>query len=104
MSKRRIEIPRMAGQFARMRREELGLTKQELAKRSGVSEKTIYSFELGEKPNMHFAKLLAIYDALDLTLEVGEATPTTEVGPVPSSAEIVADFISRIRGDGNGQN
>ena len=102
MSKRRIEIPRMAGQFARARREELGLTKQELAKRSGVSEKTIYSFELGEKPNMHFAKLLAIYDALGLTLEVGTTTPKTADGPAPTSQEIAADFISRIKGADNG--
>ena len=102
MSKRRIEIPRMAGQFARSRREELGLTKQELAKRSGVSEKTIYSFELGEKPNMHFAKLLAIYDELGLTLEVGTTRPKSADDPAPTSSEMAADFISRIKGADNG--
>ncbi len=77
----RMSIPRMAGQYARARREELGLTKRELALRFGVSEKTICSFELGDKPNMHLGKPLAIYSALGLTLEVGITEPKTFARP-----------------------
>ena len=63
MSGQAVIIPGNAGKYAPERRKELGMTQRELARRSGVSEHTICSFELGEKPGMHLNKLLAVYRA-----------------------------------------
>lgn len=98
-----IKIPRNAGLYAMERRKELGLTKRELALRSGVSEKTIYSFELGEKPNMHLAKLLAIYNALGLTLDVGITEPQDIRSPGnPTPEELAASFLADLERSSHG--
>ena len=103
MGTSRIEIPRMAGMYARERRRELGLTQRELAERSGVSERTIYSFELGEKPGIHLNKLLAIYAALGLTLEVGTTSPVDLRESVrPSPEDAIDDFLARLDGGDHG--
>ena len=104
MGGRAIHIPRNAGKYALERRKELGMTQRELAQRSGVSERTIYSFELGEKPGMHLNNLLAIYRALGLSLVVERADPAD----VPSrdgraQEQLIADFLAQMSGGSDGQ-
>lgn len=103
MGDRVIRLPRNAGKYARDRRRQLGLTQRELAQRSGVSERTVYSFELGEKPGIHLSKMLAIYETLGLVLKVEEVDPPERVGVDNRSQEqIIADFLEQIAGDGYG--
>ena len=98
-----IGIPRNAGKYARERRKELGMTQRELAQRSGVSERTIYSFELGEKPGMHLNKLLAIYRALGLSLVVERIDPTDAANQDELSQEqIIANFLAQVGGISRG--
>lgn len=97
MSDKVIRIPRNAGKFARDRRKQLGLTQRELAQRSGVSERTIYSFELGEKPGIHLGKMLAVYEALGLVLKVEEVNPAEHPGAASRSKEqLIADFLAQV--------
>ena len=67
----RVEIPRQAGQYVRSRREELGLTRREAARRAGVSERLLASLELGDAPGIRLDKLLAILHTLEISLYVG---------------------------------
>ena len=53
----------------RGRREELGISQAELARRAGVSRKWVYEFEAG-KPTAEFGLLLRVLDELGLELEL----------------------------------
>lgn len=104
MDGRVIAISRNAGKYARERRKELGMTQRELAKKSGVSERTIYSFELGEKPGMHLNKLLAVYRALGLSLVAEKIDPVDESGEDgPSQEQAIADFLAQMAGGSHGR-
>lgn len=105
MGVRTIRLSRNAGKFARDRRKQLGLTQRELAQRSGVSERTIYSFELGEKPGIHLNKMLAVYEALGLVLMVDETDPAKPPTSAKQSKEqMIANFLAQIREDTRGAN
>ena len=65
-----IAISRQAGIYVRSRREELGLSRKELAARAGVSERSLTSLELGDAPGTRLDRLLAILNAVGLKLEV----------------------------------
>lgn len=68
-----ISIPRQVGLYARREREAQGLTRKQLAKAAGVSERLLASLELGDAPGIRLDKLLAVYDALGLELfTIGE--------------------------------
>ena len=58
-----------AGNVARGRRLELGLTQIEVAKRVGVSRVWLYKFELGRTLGAELALILRLYDALGLELD-----------------------------------
>ena len=68
---RRILIPRMMSYPVRERREELGLTQDELANRAGVSRQFILRLEAGRAPGVSVDKLMRVLDQLDLALYVG---------------------------------
>ena len=105
MDGRVINIPRNAGKYARERRKELGMTQRELAQRSGVSERTIYSFELGDKPGMHLNKLLAIYQVLGLSLVAEKVDPADVPDQnAPSQEQAIADFLAQVGGGSHGKN
>ena len=90
-----IEISRMAGMYARKRRLELALTQREVADRAGVSERTVYSFELGERPGIQLDKVLAIYSAIGLALTVETVDPAGSGRP-RTAAEIAEDFLAHL--------
>ena len=99
MDYKTIRIPRNAGKIARERRKQLGLTQREVAQRSGVSERTIYSFELGEKPGIHLGKMLAVYEVLGLVLKVEAVDSSQQVNAGgPSSEQVIADFLAQVGG------
>ena len=71
-----VSIPRQVGLYARREREAQGLTRKQLAKAAGVSERLLASLELGDAPGIRLDKLLAVYDALGLELfTIGEHIP-----------------------------
>ena len=53
----------------RERREELRMTQEELANKSGISRQTISSLETGKYDNALFGTLAAIAMALDTTVD-----------------------------------
>lgn len=57
------------GIMIRERREELGMTQEELANKSGVSRQTISSIETGKYENMLTSTLAAIATALGTTVD-----------------------------------
>lgn len=65
-----IRAPRQAGIYVRRQRERRSLTRAQLALKSGVSERLIASLELGDATGIRLDKLMAIFDALDLSLAV----------------------------------
>lgn len=56
------------GKYARQCRKSRGVSRTELAKRSGVSASTIYNFETDTK-DLTLSKAVAIADALDVSLD-----------------------------------
>ena len=63
-----ISAPRQAGIYVRRSREAQGLTRAQLAAMSGVSERLLASLELGDATGIRLDKLLAVFDALGLSL------------------------------------
>ena len=51
------------------RREELGMTQEELAQKSGVSRQTISSIETGKNENVLVGTLASIATALETTVD-----------------------------------
>ena len=51
------------------RREELGMTQEELATKSGVSRQTIWALESGKSEDVLVGTLAAIATALDTTVD-----------------------------------
>lgn len=63
-----ISAPRQAGIYVRRAREAQGLTRAQLAGAAGVSERLLASLELGDATGIRLDKLLAVFDALGLSL------------------------------------
>lgn len=78
-----ISAPRQAGIYVRRSREAQGLTRAQLASAAGVSERLLASLELGDATGIRLDKLLAVFDALGLSLAAqGEKI----AAPVPAPA------------------
>ena len=58
------------GYKIRERREELQMTQEQLAEKSGVSRQTISSIETGKADNVLVSTLAAIAVALDTTVDI----------------------------------
>lgn len=65
-----LSIPRQAGIYVRRAREAQGLTRRQLAHACGISERLLASLELGDAPGIGLDRLLAVFSALGLTLQV----------------------------------
>lgn len=65
-----IVTARQVGQNVRTQRKQLGLTQYQLAKQTGVSERSVVSLELGDATGMRLDKLLSILSALGLTMSI----------------------------------
>ena len=51
-------------------RAELGLTQAQLADAAGISKRCLWSLELGQNPGVQLDKLLAVFKALGLDLQI----------------------------------
>lgn len=60
------------------RRRRLGMSRAVLAKRSGVSQPTVTRILTGREPNPRWRSLLAIVEALGVSLVISQATPVDE--------------------------
>lgn len=60
------------GDLIRSNRKELGLTQEMLAKKVGVSRRTITQLELGQVSDLGIRKVMAILGALGLELHAGK--------------------------------
>lgn len=81
-----ISVPRQAGIYVRRSREAQGLTRTQLAVAAGVSERLLASLELGDATGIRLDKLLAVFDALGLSLAVqGEKIAATSPSPAPAA-------------------
>lgn len=102
MSSNQISIPRQAGIYVRRSREAQGLTRRELASRSGVSERSLASLELGDATGIRLDKLLSVFNALGVHLLVEGAginlSPHAGVAPSSSPASTI-DRPSRFSPD-----
>lgn len=82
-----------AGGIVRRIREDQGVSRAELAKKAGVSPRTLFAFEQGENENVGLAGFLRIASALGLTVAIDDgAAPLTgdepsSHGPQPFAAE-----------------
>ena len=58
------------------RRAELGMTQVQLAEAAGVSNRRLWSLELGQNPGVQLDKLTAVLGALGLELELTVGNPS----------------------------
>ncbi len=65
-----VDAPRQAGLYVRRAREAQGLTRAQLARAAGVSERSLASLELGDATGIRLDKLLAVLGPLGLSLVV----------------------------------
>lgn len=83
-----ISAARQVGQDVRRQRKRLGMTQRQLSERSGVSERSIVSLELGDATGMRLDKLLKVLSALGLYMSIqaeeGAAEPQA---PLPAPAQ-----------------
>lgn len=82
-----ISAPRQAGIYVRRAREAQGLTRARLAAMAGVSERLLASLELGDATGIRLDKLLAVFDALGLSLAAqGEKIASPAAVPTAATA------------------
>lgn len=65
-----VSTARQVGQIVRRQRTGLGLTQRQLAERSGISERSVVSLELGDATGMRLDKLLEVLSALGLSMDI----------------------------------
>ena len=89
---------------------EFGLTQAQLAGAAGISERCLWSLELGRSPGVQLDKLLAVFKVLglDLQIVVGKA-PASEASEervkgahVSSGSDAEIDALSILTGGQNG--
>ena len=80
-----ISAPRQAGIYVRRAREAQGLTRAQLATAAGVSERLLASLELGDATGIRLDKLLAVFDALGLSL-AAQGEKIASPAPAPTAA------------------
>ena len=91
-------------------RSELGLTQAQLADTAGISERCLWSLELGRSPGVQLDKLLAVFKVLGLDLRiVAGGAPVDESGKqrakgtyVSSGSSVEIDALSILTGGQNG--
>ena len=58
------------GMPSKMARSELNLTQAQLAEAAGISKRCLWSLELGQNSGVQLDKLLAVFKALNLDLQI----------------------------------
>lgn len=76
-------------------RAELGLTQAQLADAAGISKRCLWSLELGQNPGVQLDKLLAVFKALGLDLQI-----VPSKGPRKVSGDEGAENVSISREKG----
>ncbi len=84
MSNMPVNASQQAGIYVRRAREELGITRGELAALAGVSERLIASLELGDAKGIRLDKLLSICGTVGLGLCM-EQKASTNAAPEPAA-------------------
>jgi predicted transcriptional regulator len=79
-----IRLPDELGQRLRKRREDLGLSKSELAEKAGKVREVVYRLEAGEDCTV--SSLLAVIGALGMVLRLERAG-------LPTAQEVAARFM-----------
>ena len=83
-----ISAARQVDQDVRRQRKRLGMTQRQLAKRSGVSKRSIVSLELGDATGMRLDKLLKVLSALGLSMSIQDEEGAAEPqAPLPAPAQ-----------------
>ena len=66
----KISTPEMAGSVVRRVREDRGMSRDQLARATGVGARTLYALETGESENIGLGKFLKVLAALDLSMSL----------------------------------
>lgn len=89
----KIVTSRQIGQCVNARRKALELTQLELATRAGVSRAFVNRLEAGSATAVYPEKLLAVLNALGLSLcVIGPDDATENDGPCPNASERTTDL------------
>ncbi len=91
-------------------RAKLGLTQEQLAHAAGISKRCLWSLELGQNTGVQLDKLLAVFKALGLDLQiVAGGAPVSKAGQqavsasfVPAEKNAKIDALSILTGGQNG--
>lgn len=83
MDSRRVTGTSGVGAAIREARLDRGLTQAQLAKRAQVSREWLSGVERGERMGAELAKILRVFDSLELTLTVSPREQATPVDPTP---------------------
>ncbi len=66
----KISTPEMAGSVVRRVREDRGMSRDQLARATGVGARTLYALETGESENIGLGKFLKVLAALGLSMSL----------------------------------
>lgn len=66
----KISTPEMAGSVVRRVREDRGMSRDQLARATGVAARTLYALETGENENIGLGKFLKVLAALGLSMSL----------------------------------
>ena len=93
-----IRTTHIFGAAVRGRRLTLQLTQAQFAKAAGVSRQRLSEFESG-KPTVALGRVLAVVDALDLTLDLRPAEDTSAQTSAGELRDLDSLIESYVRGD-----
>lgn len=86
-----IRTSEQIGRAVRRMRRERGMSRAQLSALTGIGTRTIYALEAGESVNFGLGKLLAVFEALGLTLYMGLTNePASQGAPARQNASSAA--------------
>ena len=83
----------LAGSIVRRIREDLGMSRAELAERTGIGARTLYALETGESENFGLGNYLRVLDALDLAMSVDLKKPLLAARPTGETKTVDAIHV-----------
>lgn len=81
-----VQTAEIAGSIIRRVREDAGLSRSQLADKTGIAPRSLYALEAGEAENFGLGRYLKLLDALGLSMAIGYDSSNTNSGLAATTA------------------